>query len=116
MIQRRKPLKRSTKPLSRTARLRRVSKKRGKALREYARLRAKFLFEHPTCQVIYLVSGPSVKTAFREECGRPSCDIHHKAGRGKNLCNVATWMSVCRACHDLIHRDPKWARERGYLI
>jgi hypothetical protein len=93
---RRTPLKRSKKAI------RRVSKKRGKALREYSRLRAKFLFEHPTCQVGC--------------CEVPSRDVHHKASRGKNLNNVATWMAVCRVHHDLIHRCPGHARSLGYLI
>ena len=92
---RRTPLKRSTKAI------RRVSKKRGKALREYARLRAKFLFEHPTCQVGC--------------CEVPSRDVHHKAGRGKNLNNVATWMAVCLPHHEKIHRNPSWARAHNYL-
>ena len=104
MIQRRKPLKRSTKPLSRTARLRRVSKKRGKALRVYARLRAAFLWDGGWVKVCEVWNCPSLAT-----------EVHHKAGRGKNLNNVATWMAVCRPHHEKIHRNPSWARAHNYL-
>lgn len=42
-------------------------------------------------------------------------DIHHTQGRGPNLLNEATWLPVCRQCHDWIHRNPSIAREKGFL-
>jgi hypothetical protein len=42
-------------------------------------------------------------------------DVHHKAGRGKNYLEVGTWLSTCRPCHDKIHKEPSWAREKGFL-
>ncbi len=45
-----------------------------------------------------------------------STDVHHKDKRGKNLNEVDTWLSVCRTCHDKIHREPSWAREKGFLV
>lgn len=45
-----------------------------------------------------------------------SRDVHHKAGRlAGNLIDQSTWMAVSRKNHDRIHRNPKWAREMGYL-
>jgi hypothetical protein len=43
-------------------------------------------------------------------------DIHHKKGRGKNLCKKESFMAVCRKCHTFIHDNPAWARENNYLI
>jgi len=42
-------------------------------------------------------------------------DIHHKERRGKNLNNEETWMPLCRACHQKVESNGKWARENGYL-
>lgn len=49
-------------------------------------------------------------------CNKPSNDLHHKARRGKNLCNVETFMAVCRTCHNWIEDNPTKSRELGYLI
>lgn len=43
-------------------------------------------------------------------------DVHHTKGRGRFYMDVDTWLSVCRSCHDKIHKEPKWAREKGYLV
>lgn len=87
------------KPLRRTP-LKRVSKKLGAKLRQYRVLAVQFKKDNPTCQVC---------------CVKFTSDVHHKAGRGRNLLNVATWMPVCRPCHDLIHQHPSFARKQGYL-
>ena len=84
--------------------MRRVSKKRGKALREYAWRRAQFLW-----------SGGERRCCEVEGCICLATEVHHKAGRGKNLNNVATWMAVCRPHHEKIHRNPSWARAHNYL-
>ena len=80
--------------------LRRVSLKRQKALREYTKLRRKFLDKNRVCEVCK---------------NSPSFDIHHTKGRGLNLLVTDTWKAVCRDCHERIHRNPSWAREQGYL-
>ena len=51
-----------------------------------------------------------------EVCGVYATDIHHKKGRGKNLCKKESFMAVCRKCHTIIHDNPAWARENNYLI
>ena len=85
--------------------VRRVSKKRQRELREYAKLRKNYLEENPQCAV----------------CGeRKAQDIHHMgvAGgvkRGSNLNNMDTWLGVCRPCHNHIEMNKTWAREEGYL-
>ena len=81
--------------------LRRVSKKRQKEMKEYSILRKEFLEKLPMCEVCM-----KAKTS----------DVHHRNGRGKYYMDVGTWLSVCRPCHDKIHKEPKWAREKGYLV
>lgn len=51
-----------------------------------------------------------------EVCGVYATDIHHKKGRGKNLCEKESFLAVCRKCHTRIHDNPAWARENNYLI
>ena len=80
--------------------LRRMSKKREAEYKEYLRLRRFFMAENRICQVCF---------------ARGSKDVHHKAGRGRNLNNVETWCAVCRPCHNWIHNHPKQARELGLL-
>jgi hypothetical protein len=99
-------MKRNT-PLRRKTPLKRVSKTRQKALNTYSKLRQSFLQELPLCEVC-----PTVKMDQRNQ----STDVHHKKGRGKHYLDVDSWLSVCRQCHDRIHVNPSWAREKGYLL
>ena len=80
------------------------SKKRAIQNKEYLRLRKEFLGAHPYCE-----------TWRGTECCLRSTDIHHVHGRGKNLCNVKTWLAVCRPCHNWIHARGKEARALGLL-
>ncbi len=102
MIQRRKPLARSTKPIARSP-LKRVSKKHAKELRTYSKLRKAFLEEHTTCQ------------AHTPACWGPVQDIHHVFGRGKYLNAIGTWLAICRPCHIWVHDYPSEARTRDLL-
>ena len=79
-----------------------ISKKRLKELATYRPLRDKFMKENPVCQF--------------KDCSNTANDLHHKARRGKNLCNVETFMAVCRACHDWIENNHAKSVELGYLI
>ena len=69
---------------------------------KYRILRQMHLFLHPMCQV--------------EGCGSQAIEIHHTKGRGINLNNVESFLSVCRGCHNLIHEHPLWARKHGLLL
>ena len=95
-MKRRKPLKRSTKPI------RRVSKVRRTRLTKYAELRLAFLRERLYCEV----------------CRKAvSTQVHHLAGRmGQKLCDFSRCLAVCFNCHRYIHDNPKWARENGFRI
>lgn len=101
-IKRYTPLKRT--PLFRGNRkpIPKVSSRRRVANRIYSVNRKELLTDRPTCEVC-------VKA--------PSCDVHHKAGRlAGNLNNEATWLAVCRDCHDWIHQHPSLARAQGLLV
>lgn len=109
-------LKRGRTPKKRK-RLNPVSKKRGAAMKEYAKKRKAFLRAHPYCQGKRQMGvcsenhvGPVVHDCFN----RPR-DVHHVRGRGKYLLDESTWLAVCRGCHDWIHSHPLTARTLGLL-
>jgi hypothetical protein len=135
MIARRKPLKRSSKPLKRTP-LARVSKKRAKEMRTYSKLRKEFLAVHQLCGVwlkennwVQIDSSDLYVWQRGEETisrnvwamldfsgAKRSCDIHHTAKRtGPNYLDTSTWLAVSREAHERIHANPSWAREMGFL-
>ena len=77
-----------------------MSPKRRVEAKIYLEMKLKFMEELPICEVCMKAK---------------STDIHHVAGRGKHYLDEKTWMSVCRTCHDKIHKEPIWARENNYL-
>ena len=81
-----------------------ISKKRAEQLKEYRKLRDKYLDEHSICEV--------------HDCNNDTTNLHHKSGRtGETLCDTKYFMACCHTCHPKrIHENPKWARENGYLI
>ncbi len=83
------------------------SKKRASQDRVYSKLRKDYLQNNPTCQINVL-----------NVCTTQSTDIHHSyagANRSKYYLITPTWFSCCRACHDHVHANPQWARDKGYL-
>jgi hypothetical protein len=89
--------------------LRKVSKKRAVQNRKYSKLKKEFL-EGCVCTVCLDEHYPDAAKI------RSAVDVHHKHGRvGEMLNNQLFWMAVCREHHDMIHQNPAWARENGYL-
>lgn len=78
------------------------SKKQSMLDNAYTKLRRIFLSEHDMCQ------------ACLPGCMGQATDVHHKKGRGKWYLVVATWMAVCRKCHQWIEEHPIEATEMGY--
>ncbi|WP_234666641.1 hypothetical protein [Dyadobacter sp. CY261] len=68
-----------------------VSKKQAEKLKEYTRLRIDFLKVRPKCEAA--LSG----------CIKRATQIHHRAGRGRYLLEVITWMAICQNCHSKVH-------------
>ena len=84
----------------RTKPVRPMSEKRQKEMKEYMKLRRKFLKENPICQC---------------ECDRKSVDVHHTRGRAGKMLNLTQfWLAVCRQHHDWVHLNPDQARRLGY--
>lgn len=82
--------------------MRRYSKKRAKQVREYSKLREKFLTENPICQ------------AGIEGCTHQATEVHHQEGRiGERLTDVSKFLATCHNCHVVITHDPKMALEKG---
>lgn len=96
-------------PLHRKSRLvakrpiRRVSRVRGKQLREYAKARAIYMHQHSLCEIL--------------GCSVWSSQLHHRKGRvGKMLNDKRYWMALCWSHHSKIHDNPRWAMDHGYLL
>src|SRR5690554_3818788 len=65
-----------------------------------------------------LAAGQGRVTAMCECCrAKAAVQIHHKRGRlGADLLDTRYFMGVCDECHSLVHSDPTWAYEQGFLI
>lgn len=68
----------------------------------YSITRRQFLTSHPYC------------TARLDGCTNHATDVHHKAGRSKHYMNQATWLAVCRSCHQWIELHPVEAKAAGF--
>jgi rubrerythrin len=101
MLQRKTPLQAKTGFKKRGGKLRAFSVKGKQRNESYRKVRQEYLEE---------------KDYACEVCGMYSTDIHHKKGRGKNLCKKESFMAVCRSCHLSIHHNVALATEKGYII
>ena len=97
--------------------IKRVSDRRAAQLNEYFGLRERYLAAHPYCEVWLAEHAMEcLKTASASGAPR-SCEIHHRRGRvGRQLLDTNFFLAVCRANHERIHANPKWAYEKGFLI
>lgn len=121
-LKRKTPMKRSQKPLKRTPLKKQSQSKSSKEKRaSYSKAKKEYMefdrlngFKH-CCE------------KCKKNVGIENLDLHHKAGRTgssinqygemeRNLTNKATFMAVCRTCHNWIHENPKESREMGWLI
>tara|TARA_R110002020_G_scaffold107192_2_gene249109 strand:- start:10982 stop:11254 length:273 start_codon:yes stop_codon:yes gene_type:complete len=82
--------------------IKKYSKKMSKTNASYAKLRRKYLMDHPVCH------------AKIHQCSLHATDVHHKQGRGLHHLDVSTWLPVCRNCHMWIEEHPSEAIELGY--
>lgn len=87
-------------PLNRRTQLRRVSPKRARENREYAKERDAWL-NGRACQ----------------HCvGTYVVELHHYRGRiGRLLRDQRFWIALCTECHTHVHNRPEWARRVGLL-
>lgn len=81
-----------------------VSAKRLVENAEYSTLRFMFLTKNNKCQICNIAT---------------SEQVHHKHSgkdRAKHYLDVPTWMALCHDCHNILHLNPKEARENGHLF
>lgn len=117
------PLKRETRAKKTRSRINPISQKRRSILKEYTKLKAEFLKNHPFCQHYLLENYPGFALCVLEHMALTgqikapkSEEIHHKKGRARFMLDTSTWMAV-RAGHDkFIHGDPKSAYAKGYML
>lgn len=94
-------LKRKT-PLKSGGKLRPISKKRAKQVKEYSKLRKEYLSVHTQCAVF-----PFLKAT----------EIHHKNHRENDRLNDAIYfLPVSKEGHLWLHENPAEARKRGWLL
>lgn len=120
------PLLNKPKEKKKRGRIRVVSKRRTALNKEYAKLRAQFLKDHPFCQWSIIEFGHSwayAQTADFSEFVRTgkspypiATEVHHRKGRGKHLLDTSTWMAVSAEGHRRIHADPKTSYAKGYML
>lgn len=118
-------VKEMSKPwMKRKTPLRSISNRRLKETYEYARKRKQFLDSHNLCQVwleVYCLNEDYFLdrlTAVSQGCPR-STEVHHKCcgkNRKATYLREDTWMAVSAWGHDFIHKNPKLAYERGWLL
>lgn len=83
--------------------MRKVSLKQAKRLREYNKLRDKFLQDNPICMF--------------PECQSEQVQLHHAKGRvGDNLTDVSTFRSLCDYHHRFVELNPDVAKEWGLSL
>lgn len=119
-------MKRSSS-LRRTTRLASVSERRQTQKSEYTREAARYLAEHPYCQIfcfrhelderaviksrgVLVFSGKTIEVPRSEE-------IHHRNKRdGVRLLDKRYWMAACREQHDWVEDHKDVSRALGLLL
>ncbi len=87
-------------------RIRTHSKARAKREREYEKVKAVWLPQHPTCAACRL----------RHLTPRATDDVHHSRGRTGPLLTMSEFfIPVCRSCHDWIKDNSTEARRLGLI-
>lgn len=81
-----------------------ISETRKEWEKEYRKNKKTFLASHPNCE------------AMLKGCGKKSVDVHHKKGRQTrdHYVNPQYFLAVCRNCHDIIERNPEFAKAFGF--
>jgi len=110
-------------------RIRKMSKRREGANREYAIRRKRYLAEHPTCDAFHTIIGWAARNWKYDELAMntwyfcvdpttppPSVEIHHmKKPKCKYLNDESTWLAVARWSHNFIEQNKSVARDLGLL-
>ena len=82
--------------------IKKQSEKLKTALSQYTKDKKEFMQAHPNCAM--------------PGCSKPSTDLHHMKGRGKDLLAKEYWKALCRGCHDWATENSKAAIEMGVSV
>ena len=118
------PILNKPKEKKRRKPIKKVSKVRAALNREYMKLRAEFLADHPYCQWFMrehsLCEGLVLTHGgYYDGSTHPvpvSTEVHHVKGRGKYLLETSTWMAVSAEGHRNIHADPATSYAKKYML
>lgn len=107
--------------MKRTSTIRRVSTKRARQLRQYAKQRKDYLSRVPICELWTAFDDAADFESIRKIWGNypsipPATEIHHAAGRmGLALLDEENWKALSRPAHTWLHANPSFARKMGFL-
>lgn len=82
-----------------------ISDKKAKELKEYRKLRDKYLSINTHCEARI----PGV-------CITAPVELHHTKPRAYHLCDTGVFCAVCRPCHRWIEEHDREARELGLKV
>lgn len=116
-------LNRPTPKAKQKKQLKKVSKRREGANREYTLRRKAFLWEHPYCFAYGIIAaawrlgeGQAIPAHWPKSCPR-SEEIHHmRKPKCKYLNDESTWLAVSRWSHEWIESHKSTARKLGLLF
>lgn len=96
-----KPLLKEEKPIAKQ------SDKMKQAMKEYTKSAKKFKAAHPNCFA-----------RIKDVCTGKTTDIHHMKGKKskEDLLDEKFWLPVCRACHNVIEKNPLYSRQQGFSV
>lgn len=107
------------------------SKKMSGLMKQYMKLRAKYLNENPYCEWWLLENIREDLAASQQYAIKNSglfwiggkaqtcplaTEIHHRKGRGKFLLDELSFLAVSCEAHRKIHASPKESYEKGYML
>jgi hypothetical protein len=84
-----------------------VSDNKKEADKQYNKIRAAFLREHPFC-------GAKIEG----HCKVVATQIHHKKGKAteEDYLNPKYFLACCFECHSIIEKNPNWSKKNGLSI
>ena len=87
--------------------MRQVSKRRQKRDKGYAKAR----------EAVWHRAAGWCEAIASIRCQREGHQVHHLAGRdGPDPHRLDNLLLVCAHCHDVIHGNPQWSYERGWMV
>lgn len=84
-----------------------VSEKKKKLDKEYARVRKQYLTANPFCEA-----------KIPDVCSKVASEVHHQIGKAseEDYLNADYFLAVCRKCHDVITKNSRWAIQQGFSL